>query len=217
VNLTKFFYVVASHCLELCNVHTAAAIFGGISLQPLTRLRRLKRYLSEDEQIQNLHAKLSNLVNGDLNYKAYRQFMERWHNDHDGKRQRPGGAIPFIPVLVKDLFNIQLSLVQRVKVEEGGGHCRLGHEDGRKHVDLGLLEKNCRQIRRVYETQQRAKLYGNTLPRDTDIQSTLKLNIAKFETHDTLRAWSFEIQPKLTREDKENLEMIDTLEEFGFL
>merc|ERR1712129_311904 len=89
--------------------------------------------------------------------------------------------------------------------------------EGTKHVDLGLLEKNCRHIRRVYECQQKAKLYANTLPKDTDIQSRLRMNIAKFETHGTLREWSIKIQPKLTKEDKENLEMIDTLEEFGFL
>merc|ERR1712083_1130857 len=216
-DLTKYFYVVANHCLNLCNVHTCTAIFGGICLQPLTRLRRLNRYLSDDDQIQALHTALSEMVCSDANYKAYRSFMEQWYTDN--AEQRP--CIPFIPVLVKDLFNIQLAMVKRVKLENGGvgggGGGGDQHDDGEKHVDLGLLEKNCRQIRRVYEAQQRAKLYANTLPKDTDIQSTLRMNIAKFEMSETLRAWSFEIQPKLTKEDKENLEMIDTLEEFGFL
>jgi len=109
---------------------------------------------------------------------------------------------------MKDLFQIQLQMVQKLQFEQ---------KEEVKHIDLGLLEKNCRHIRRVYETQQRAKLYANQLPADTDIQSKLRMNIAKFETMETLRTWSLEIQPRLTKEDKENLEMIDTLEEFGFL
>eukprot|EP01084_Bolivina_argentea_P015500 29003_1 len=197
-DLTKYFYVVSHRCLELCNIHTCTAIFGGICLQPLTRLRRLNRYLSDDEQIQQLHRALNEMVNSNSNYKTYRNFIEQWYNTHSNTP-----CIPFIPVVMKDLFQIQLNLINK--------------KDEIKCIDLGLLEKNCRHIRRVYETQQKAKLYANQLPADTDIQSKLRMNIAKFETHEILRQWSFEIQPKLTKEDKENLEMIDTLEEFGFL
>merc|ERR1719242_187880 len=159
-----------------------------------------------------MHKRLTELVCSDANYRAYRGFMEQWYFDH--QPQRP--CIPFIPVLVKDLFNIQFGLVKKVKIKDCADQPdQLDQEQ--KHLDLGLLEKNCRQIRRVYKAQQRSKLYANTLPKDTDIQSTLRMNIAKFEMNETLRAWSLEIQPKLTKEDKENLEMIDTLEEFGFL
>eukprot|EP01083_Nonionella_stella_P016659 46538_1 len=210
-DLTKYFYVVAHRCLELCNIHTCTAIFGGICLQPLTRLRRLNRYLADDEQIQTLHGALSEMVSSNHNYKTYRKFIEQWYNHPEDTSPRP--CIPFIPVVMKDLFQIQLHLVQRKRASEESK----GVDDGKKHIDLGLLEKNCRHIRRVYEAQQHAKLYANQLPADTDIQSKLRMNIAKFETHETLRRWSFEIQPKLTKEDKENLEMIDTLEEFGFL
>jgi len=207
-DLTKYFYHVAHRCLEVCNLHTCTAIFGGLSLQSITRLRRLNRYLADDEQIQTLHRALSEMVSSNHNYKTYRSFMSEWYQLADGEK-RP--CMPFIPVLMKDLFQIQLAMVQRC----GGGDEEEKEDD--KYVDLGLLEKNCRHIRRVYECQQKAKLYANTLPKDTDIQSRLRMNIAKFETHEMLRKWSFEIQPKLTKEDKENLEMIDTLEEFGFL
>ena len=220
-DLTKYFYVVAHRCLELCNIHTCTAIFGGICLQPLTRLRRLNRYLADDEQIQTLHRALSEMVSSNHNYKTYRNFIEQWFNQKNDF-QRP--CIPFIPVVMKDLFQIQLQLVTRVKNIDNNNNnddeskSSVDHNiDGEKHIDLGLLEKNCRHIRRVYETQQKAKLYANQLPGDTDIQSKLRMNIAKFETAEILRQWSFEIQPKLTKEDKENLEMIDTLEEFGFL
>jgi len=203
-DLTKYFYVVAHRCLELCNIHTCTAIFGGICLQPLTRLRRLQRYLCDDEQIQTLHRTLSEMVSTDHNYKTYRTFMEQWLFENEQQRRRlPRPCMPFFPVVMKDLYQIQLNLVPRV--------------DREKYVDLGLLEKNCRQIRRLYECQHKAKLYAQQLPTDTDIQSQLRMNITKFETHDTLREWSFDIQPKLTKEDRENLEMIDTLEEFGFL
>ena len=219
-DLTKYFYVVANHCLNLYNVHTCTAIFGGISMHFITRLRRLNRYLSEDDQIQALHQTFSEMVSSDANYKVYRGFMEQWYNDESHSHQRP--CIPFVPVLTQDLFRIQEELVKRIKVEKVNKDCcgkpqKSDKTKEVKHVDLGLLEKNCRQIRRVYEAQQRARLYVNTLPQDTDVSSTLRMNIAKFEMPETLRAWSFEIQPKLTKEDKENLEMIDTLEEFGFL
>jgi len=41
--------------------------------------------------------------------------------------------------------------------------------------------------------------------------------IAKFEDEETLKKMSMDIQPKLTKTDKINLDMIDTLEKFGFL
>merc|ERR1712003_374373 len=109
--------------------------------------------------------------------------MEQWYLDQENKTGRTTHrpCIPFIPVLVKDLFNIQFGLVKKVRSKE---------DEEQKLLDLGLLEKNCRQIRRVYEAQQRSKLYANTLPKDTDIQSTLRMNIAKFEMNETLRAWS---------------------------
>ena len=205
---------MAHRCLEICNLHTCTAIFGGICLQAVTRLRRLNRYLSDDEQIQTLHRALSEMVSSNHNYKTYRHFMAQWYQLKD-RDKRP--CMPFIPVVMKDLFQIQLAMVQRCKLKDEEEKEEAEEEEGRKHVDLGLLEKNCRHIRRVYECQQKAKLYANTLPKDTDIQSRLRMNIAKFETHETRRKWAFEIQPKLTKEDKENLEMIDTLEEVGFL
>jgi len=207
-DMITYFYVVAEYCLNLHNVHTCTAIFGGICFHTVTRLRRVNKLVSDQEQIQGLHKVLTEMVCSDANYKRYRTFSEQWYNDRE--RQRP--CIPFIPVLVKDLFNIQLAMVQRVKLESDSGD-----GDGEKHVDLGLLEKNCRAIRRAYEAQQRAKLYANTLPKDTDVQSTLRMNIAKFEMQETLRVWSYQIQPKLTKEDRENLEMIETLEQFGFV
>ena len=109
-----------------------------------------------------------------------------------------------MPVTVKDLFQIQLRLTPR-------------NDKGEKVVDLNFLEKNCRHIRRVYETQQRARLYCNQFPINTEVQSLLRMNIARYENEEKLREWSLAIQPKLTKADKENLEMIDTLEEFGFL
>jgi len=195
-DVCKYFYVVAMQCLAVQNVHTCTAIFCGICLQPLTRLRRLNRYLIDDEQIQSLHRTLSALVASNDNYKEYRMYIQPWFDAEHVKRP----CIPFIPVHIKDLFQIQLGMTQK-----------------KDWIDLGLLEKNCCHIRRIYECQQAAKLYANQLPQDTDIQSKLRMNIAKFETYEVLKTWSFEIQPRLTKEDKENLEMIDTLQEFGFL
>jgi len=197
-DICKYFYVVAMQCLAVQNVHTCTAIFCGICLQPLTRLRRLNRYLTDDAQIQSLHRTLSALVASNGNYKQYRAYIAPWFDDFKSEHRLP--CIPFIPVHIKDLFQIQLGMTQK-----------------RDFIDLGLLEKNCCHIRRLHECQQAAKLYANQLPKDTAIQSKLRMNIAKFETYETLKTWSFEIQPRLTKEDKENLEMIDTLQEFGFL
>merc|ERR1712176_147771 len=147
-DLTKYFYHVANHCLNLQNVHTCTAIFGGICLQPLTRLRKLNRYLTDDIQIQVMHKRLTELVCSDANYRAYRGFMEQWYLDTvDGqpvRKKRP--CIPFIPVLVKDLFNIQFGLVKKVKIKDDIDQPDLDSNQEQKLLDLGLLEKNCRQI-----------------------------------------------------------------------
>ena len=108
-----------------------------------------------------------------------------------------------MPVVVQDLFKIQTTLVQKQKQQKSkkskttlGGlmnkiskNNNSNNNDSKEesdHIDLKLLQQNCKTIRQIYECQSRAKLYANQIVEDISVQSSLRLNIAMFENENVL-------------------------------
>jgi len=119
----KFFYLVAHHCYELNNIHTCTSIFGGMQLEAISRLRRVTSFIQDDQQIKSFHDFFVELTSTDRNYKVYRDIQESWFTQNT---IRP--CIPFIPVMVKDLYQVQFQMTPK-------------NENNQKCVDLNLLEK----------------------------------------------------------------------------
>ncbi|ETO15755.1 hypothetical protein RFI_21608 [Reticulomyxa filosa] len=113
-------------------------------------------------------------------------------------------CLPFMPVLVKDLFVIQTNLTPK------------NAETKEREVDLKMLEKNCRLIRRFYEMQQRSKLYSHLIEADLEIQTSIRMSIALHESIDSLAELSLKIYPKLTKEQEATARTMQHLEDAGF-
>ncbi|ETO30189.1 hypothetical protein RFI_06930 [Reticulomyxa filosa] len=201
VAMCKFFYFVAHHCLQLNNIHSCTAIFAGICLEPVDRLKHVKALLLQDSVIQMYHCGFMCLFSSEKNYRYYRNIVEQWFESEQIHTSvayafvrnicslvhsiRP--CLPFMPVLVKDLFVVQTNLMSK------------NPQTYEKEVNLRMLEKNCRLIRRFYEMQQRSKLYANSISKDVDAQSIIRMSVACHKHLDTLRLISLEIQPKIIK------------------
>ncbi|ETO26388.1 hypothetical protein RFI_10749 [Reticulomyxa filosa] len=109
-----------------------------------------------------------------------------------------------MPVLVKDLFVIQTNLTPKNPVTK------------EREIDLKMLEKNCRLIRRFYETQQRSKLYANLITINVDVQTVIRMSVASHDTMSDLQDRSLEIFPKMTKQQQQAVQTIENLEDVGF-
>ncbi|ETO23001.1 Ras guanine nucleotide exchange factor Q [Reticulomyxa filosa] len=176
VEALKYFYLVAHRCLELNNFHGCAAIFGGTCLEPVQRLKPVQKIVATDQLLKRYSQKCMSIVNTEKNYQSYRTVLEQWFES-----DQISPCLPFVPVLVKDLFVIQTNLTVK------------NWETNEQEVDLKMLEKNCRLIRRFYETQQRSRLYGNSIVSDVNTQSTIRMSVANYESLDTLKQWSLQL------------------------
>ncbi|ETO09454.1 RasGEF domain-containing protein, partial [Reticulomyxa filosa] len=78
IQMCKYFYLVAYRCLQLNNIHSCTAIFGGIGLEPVDRLKRMKRLVLEDPTVKQYHDGFVCLLNTEKNYKFYRKILEKW-------------------------------------------------------------------------------------------------------------------------------------------
>ena len=77
-DMIRYFYFVAQRCLEIGNIHTCTSIFGGITLEPVRRLRRLNRMVQDDQQLATFHTLFSEIISCDRNYAKYRAIVEKW-------------------------------------------------------------------------------------------------------------------------------------------
>ena len=77
-DMIRYFYFVAQRCLEIGNIHTCTSIFGGITLEPVRRLRRLNRMVQDDQQLAAYHALFSEIISCDRNYAKYRAMVDKW-------------------------------------------------------------------------------------------------------------------------------------------
>ena len=68
--MCKFFYFVAQRCYELFNLHTCLAIVGGITYRSVKRIKRLERFLMEDERFKQYYELFEQLASDYDNYKT---------------------------------------------------------------------------------------------------------------------------------------------------
>ncbi|ETO26387.1 RasGEF domain-containing protein, partial [Reticulomyxa filosa] len=78
VAMCKYFYSVAHRCLQLNNIHSCTSIFAGICLDPVDRLKRVKKLLFEDETVKTYHNGITCVMNTEKNYRFYRKLFEQW-------------------------------------------------------------------------------------------------------------------------------------------
>ncbi|ETO19484.1 RasGEF domain-containing protein, partial [Reticulomyxa filosa] len=225
IEVCKYFYLVANRCFELNNIHGCTAIFGGICLEPVQRLKQMKKLLLADSVFKGYHEKFS-LSNGLIVtsltihilyiyiytyislFYIHTSYISCVHVCNAFNRSSNYNSVqsclPFVPVLVKDLFVVQTNLTPKnVQTNE-------------REIDLKMLEKNCRLIRRFYETQQRSKLYANLLQTDVDTQTVIRMSVANHETLDTLKELSLKICPKMTKQQQENADAVAQLQDQCF-
>merc|ERR1712079_828022 len=153
VAMMQLFYDVAQRCLQLRNLHLALAIFCGISLKQVNRLKRLRRRVREKVKYRKLEEKFEEYLASTRNHYKYRRLVENWFAP---EARFP--CIPFMLFVFKDLFNLQEKLV-----EKKGRH-------GQECLNLVKLAQNCRLIKRVTDLQRRSRNYANQLKENVALQ-----------------------------------------------
>merc|ERR1719281_7505 len=152
--MMQLFYDVAQRCLVLRNLHLALAIFCGISLKQVNRLKRLRRRVRERVKYRRLEETFEDLLASTRNHYNYRRLVEQWFAP-----EARFACIPFMLFIFKDLFNLQENLLQKTM-----------DRDRIRCLNLPKLAQNCRTIKRVTDLQRRSRNYAIQLKENVALQ-----------------------------------------------